>query len=89
MERINRYFEEVEREFCLQQEKNKYISMMKKDFNDMIVYYSDDLYNNEDLYKAILAVLVSAFNRKEMDLPFFSTCVKKLTKLYLYGKEGR
>lgn len=89
MERANRYIEEVEREFCLRQEKNKYISMMKKDFNDMIGYYLDDLYNNEDLYKAILAVLVSAFNRKELDLSFFSACVKKLTKLYLYGKEGR
>lgn len=89
MERVNRYIEEVEREFCLRQDKNRCIAMIKKDANDMIVYYLEDLYNNEDLYEAILAVLVSAFNRKEIDLPFFSSCIKKLTKLYIYGKEGR
>ena len=89
MERVNRYIEEVEREFCLHQEKNRCIAMIKKDANDMIIYYSEDLYNNKDLYKAILAVLVSVFNRKEIDLPFFSSCIKKLTKLYIYGKEGR
>ena len=89
MERVNSYIDGVEREFYLRQDKKKCIAMIKKDANDMIIYYSDDLYNNEDLYEAIIAVLVSAFNRKEIDLHFFSICVRKLTKFYLYGKEGR
>lgn len=89
METINKYIEEVEREFYLRQNKNRYINMIKKDANDMIMNYSEDLYNNEDLYEAILTVLVSAFNRKEIDLPFFSSCIRKLTKFYIYGKEGR
>lgn len=89
METVNRYIEEVEREFCLRQDKNRYIATIKKDVKDMIIYYSDNLYHDEDLYEAVLAVLVSAFNRKEIDLHFFSVCVRKLTKSYLYGKEGR
>lgn len=89
MEAVNKYIKEVEREFYLRQIRNRCINMTKEDANDMIINYSGDLYNNEDLYEAILTVLVSAFNRKEIDLPFFSSCIRKLTEFYIYGKEGR